>query len=173
MNTYIKKPLRYIPKGTQFILEDGNAQRRQSSIVWIKGTCRKQSGRMYATCYVAGDSKTEVTFDCNRTVFVVEKNKNKRFWSRNNTNVYTFADWKRDRSLKVKVGQFIDNETYWQLLNGVPPIQYGKVFQVGEPYTHDPKTYEDLYSTFVKKENNGRAMYQFIGYKPYNWKPNK
>lgn len=82
MNTYIRKPLRYIPKGTQFILEDGNVQRRQSAKVWIKGTCQKLSGRMYATCHVAGDAKTENTFDCNRTVLVVEKDKNKRYWSR-------------------------------------------------------------------------------------------
>ena len=82
MNTYIRKPLRYVPRGTQFILEDVNAKRRQNALIWIKGTCFNLFSRIYARCHVAGDSKRTNVFDCNRTVFVIEKDKNKRYWSR-------------------------------------------------------------------------------------------
>lgn len=173
MNIYAKSPLRYIPRGAQFILEDGNARRRASSYVWIKGISKKISGRMYAICHVAGNKDIEHAFDCNRCVLLIETRKHKRFWSRSNMGIYTMADWKKDKTLKVKIGQFIENPVYWQLLEGMPPAQTGKVFQVGEPYSHDPKTYEDLYSTFIMDDYNGQSLYKYVGNKPYNWKPSK
>lgn len=87
--------------------------------------------------------------------------------------VYTYENWERDGTLKVKRGQFIDNKTYYQLRNAIMPIQDGRIFQVGEAHGHDPKTYESTYYTFVLKDHNGTALYQFVGDKTFMWKPSK
>jgi hypothetical protein len=73
--------------------------------------------------------------------------------------VYTQADWNRDRELKVKVGQLIEPVVYWQLLGAVPPQRMGDIFQVGEAYTHNRKG-EELFTTFRMVQPD---IYEFVG----------
>jgi hypothetical protein len=77
--------------------------------------------------------------------------------------VYTDADWLRDRTLKVRVGQVISPEVFWQLLEALPPHRYGEgVFQPGEPYCHDLETGVALYQTFERIEGE---FYKYVGLK--------
>lgn len=79
-------------------------------------------------------------------------------------DVYTNADWERDRTLGVKVGQVIEPDVYWQLLNAVPPKCYrGGVFQVGEPDSWDWDNHCQLYQTF---EHIGDNYWKYVGLKP-------
>lgn len=81
-------------------------------------------------------------------------------------DVYTEEDWARDHTLKVKEGQLIAPEVYWQLLGDVPPMTNGLIFQPGEAYDYDPKNRCQLYMTFKKE---GDDMYRYIGLRPaYN-----
>ena len=78
--------------------------------------------------------------------------------------VYTMTDWARDRTLSVKVGQVIEPDVYYQLLNSVPPMCYrGGYFQPGEPYDHDWNTGKALYQTFKSVGDN---YYLFEGLMP-------
>lgn len=72
---------------------------------------------------------------------------------------YTMDDWRKDGTLKLEIGQKVDDEVLNQLINSVPPhySRYG-YFQPGEPYDIDKNTWEDLYMTF---EDN-----TYIGLKP-------
>jgi len=79
-------------------------------------------------------------------------------------NVYTNADWERDRTLKVQVGQLIEPSVYYQLLNSVPPKAYRHgVFQPGEAYSHDWDKGCALYQTY---EHVGYDYYKYVGLKP-------
>ena len=79
-------------------------------------------------------------------------------------DVYTSEDWERDSTLKVKEGQVIEPEVYWQLLNAVPPKSYrGHIFQPGEPYSHDWNTGQALFQTF---ESMGGNYYLYVGLQP-------
>lgn len=78
-------------------------------------------------------------------------------------DTYTMEDWKRDGTLKVKEGQLIAPEVYWQLLNGVPPVSTGRIFQPGEAYDMDTTTWEELYQTFKQE---GHDLYRYVGLKP-------
>ena len=74
--------------------------------------------------------------------------------------VYTDKDWCKDGDLCVKVGQLIENRVYLQLRSGLTPKQDNKVFQPGEPYSHDKITGRPLYRTFVKVAD---FYYKYIG----------
>ena len=87
--------------------------------------------------------------------------------SKKQDNVYTMADWRRDRTLKVKDGQLIAPEVYYQLRNCVPPMSDGLIFQVGEAYDSDPMTGKDLYWTF---KHEGDDYYRYIGLYPYPYR---
>lgn len=77
--------------------------------------------------------------------------------------VYTGQDWERDGTLKVKEGQLIAPEVFWQLLNALPPRTYGRsIFQPGEAYSHDWNTGRALYQTF---ESMGNDYYKYVGIK--------
>ena len=79
-------------------------------------------------------------------------------------DVYTMADWERDKTLKVKVGQVIEPDVYYQLLNSVPPKVYrGDVFQPGEPDSWDWDGHCELYLTFERVEGE---YYKYVGLKP-------
>lgn len=79
-------------------------------------------------------------------------------------DVYTNADWERDRTLKVQVGQLIEPDVFWELCESVPPHRWSKgVFQPGEPYDHDRETGKALYQTF---EQMGGDYHKFVGLKP-------
>lgn len=77
-----------------------------------------------------------------------------------NNNIYTMADWERDRTLKVKVGQVITPEIYYQLLGALPPHRNDHLFQAGEPNTHDWNTDTPLYKTFERMDGD---YYKYIG----------
>ena len=78
--------------------------------------------------------------------------------------VYTMADWERDHTLKVQVGQLIEPEVYWQLLNSVPPVCFrGTYFQPGEPDSYDFEHCCQLYQTF---KNMGNDFYLYEGLQP-------
>jgi soluble cytochrome b562 len=74
--------------------------------------------------------------------------------------IYTMQDWRNDKSLKVQIGQYIDEEVFEQLLDSIPPITYSRgIFQPGEAYDHNMETGEPLYQTFVKNND----LYQYVG----------
>jgi len=78
-------------------------------------------------------------------------------------DVYTAQDWERDRTLKVQAGQVIEPAVFWQLLNSVPPLTYGRgIFQPGEPYSHDWDSGRALYRTF---EQMGEDYWKYVGLK--------
>ena len=74
--------------------------------------------------------------------------------------IYTMQDWRNDKSLKVQIGQYIDEEVFEQLLDSMPPITYSRgIFQPGEAYDHNMETGESLYQTFVKDDD----LYKYVG----------
>lgn len=76
--------------------------------------------------------------------------------------LYTLKDWRNDRVLKVKIGQYVDYGVINQLMDGLPPLTYDNgIFQPGEPYDHNIKTGELLFRTFV--EDGG---YRYVGLCP-------
>lgn len=77
--------------------------------------------------------------------------------------VYTYEQWGLDGTFKAKPGQFVDNETFYQLRDCVPPLHYGRDYmQVGEPHGYDFENQKTTYATFVKE--NG--MWKFVGNVP-------
>ena len=77
-------------------------------------------------------------------------------------NIYTMQDWERDGTLKVKVGQIIEPEVFYQLLNCVPPHYWAKgFFQVGEPSSFDFTSGKQTYQTYEKV--NEDDYYKYIG----------
>lgn len=82
-----------------------------------------------------------------------------------NADLYTMEDWHRDGYLKVKVGQVITPEVFWELADCVPPqTLHNGIFQVGEPDSHDWNTGEALYQTFEKVSED--YHYRYIGLRP-------
>jgi hypothetical protein len=78
-------------------------------------------------------------------------------------DVYTNADWERDKTLKVQVGQVIEPDVFWQLCNALPPHRWCMgVFQPGEAYSHDWDKGCALYQTF---EDMGGDYYKYVGLK--------
>lgn len=84
-----------------------------------------------------------------------------------NEDVYTMDDWRRDGTLKVKEGQLISPDVFYELLESTPPTSTGRIFQPGEAYSHRfvgyPENFELLYQTF---KNEGNNYYRFIGLQP-------
>lgn len=79
-------------------------------------------------------------------------------------NVYTMADWERDKTLSVKVGQFIDMDVFWELCNCVPPHKWEHgIFQVGEPAGHDWTLGLPTWQTF--EYNEEKKLYKYVGNK--------
>ena len=77
-------------------------------------------------------------------------------------DVYTMRDWIEDGTLKIREGDLIEPEIYWELLNCLPPRSNGHYFQVGEAYSHDRNTGKALYQTF---EDMGENYYLYVGLK--------
>jgi hypothetical protein len=81
-------------------------------------------------------------------------------------DIYTMEQWEKDKTLNVKVGQFISNEVFWELCGALPPATWERgIFQPGEAYSHDWNRNCALYQTF-KKNGTGDAEYQYVGLKP-------
>lgn len=78
---------------------------------------------------------------------------------------YTMEDWHRDGVLKVKEGEIITDEVYYQLRDCVPPYWLGcGVFQVGEPYSCIFDKYgnlRDLYQTYIRVDDDDN--FEYIG----------
>ena len=80
-------------------------------------------------------------------------------------SIYTYEQWCKDKTLKVKEGQFIDDKVFYQLLGCVPPKTYERgLFQVGEPSDHDWNTGKALYNTF--EYDKTEKLYKYIGLRP-------
>ncbi len=79
-------------------------------------------------------------------------------------DVYTMQDWERDGTLKVKEGQVIEPDVFWELCNSLPPHRWDKgVFQPGEAYSYDMEKCCQTYQTF---ESMGEDYYKYVGLKP-------
>lgn len=77
--------------------------------------------------------------------------------------IYTYKQWEKDGTLKMKEGQQIEKSIFCQLLESVPPTCYrGRFFQPGEAWSHDWKTGKALYMTFEEKAGE----YFYVGLKP-------
>ena len=78
-------------------------------------------------------------------------------------DIYTMADWAKDRELKVEVGQVIEPDVFWQLCEALPPHKWrGGIFQPGEPYDYDMEQQCQVYQTF---EQMGGDYYKYVGLK--------
>ena len=79
--------------------------------------------------------------------------------------IYTYENWKEDRTLKVQEGQLIDEEVFDDLLCSLPPTTFhiGGFFQPGEPSCHELNTGTPLYRTFELQEC---GLYKYIGMRP-------
>lgn len=75
-----------------------------------------------------------------------------------NLQPYNKIMWEKDGEFSPAIGQEIDIEVFLDLRDCVPPAYYSNgVFQVGEAYDHDHKTFQPLYTTF--KRDNGKWVY--------------
>lgn len=78
--------------------------------------------------------------------------------------IYTYENWREDRTLKVQEGQLIDEEVFDDLLCCMPPTTYRYgFFQPGEAYSHDWNTGRALYRTFELQEC---GLYKYVGLRP-------
>lgn len=77
--------------------------------------------------------------------------------------VYTSEQWAKDGTLKMAVGQEIEESIYYQMLNCMPPLRLKEPqgctagFRVGEPYTH--RNGQPLYMAFGKRA----GKYYYLG----------
>lgn len=78
-------------------------------------------------------------------------------------DIYTMADWTKDGTLGVQVGQVVEPDVFWQLCEAVPPHRWGRgVFQPGEAYDYDMEQCCQVYQTF---EQMGGDYYKYVGLK--------
>lgn len=73
---------------------------------------------------------------------------------------YTMQDWANDGTLKLQRGQFISDEVFYQLRDGVPPttLRLG-IFQMGEADCMHPDYGCLLYLTFRRVGE----LWQYVG----------
>lgn len=75
-----------------------------------------------------------------------------------NNKIYTQEDWAKDGSLNPKIGQYIDEDVFYELLGAMPPTTYKRnCFQPGEAYSH--QNGKALYMTFV----NENGLWKYVG----------
>lgn len=74
--------------------------------------------------------------------------------------MYTMQDWRRDKVLKLTVGQEVEDQVVWQLRDCVPPVSLSRsFFQVGEAKDSDDDMVA-LYDTFERDvESGGHWIY--------------
>lgn len=76
---------------------------------------------------------------------------------------YTMRDWERDGSLRLAPGMLVEARVIWELKGSVPPAYlHYRVFQPGEPYTHDTETHEPLFLTFIQL-HNAFETWKYVG----------
>lgn len=67
--------------------------------------------------------------------------------------VYNYLQWEKDGEFNPFVGQEIDIEIVLDMRDCVPPAyQSNGIIQCGEPYDHDYKTFQPLYTTFQRTD---------------------
>lgn len=73
--------------------------------------------------------------------------------------VYTMEQWRKDGSLKLQVGQLIDENVFFEMRDCMLPhfFKLG-IFQPGEAYDHDAENGQPLYMTFKKTSNGWQYM---------------
>lgn len=75
--------------------------------------------------------------------------------------IYTMKQWEIDGSLKIAVGQQVENDLVWDLIDCVPPTYWsGGMFQVGEPKCTDAETRRNLYDTFTHDGDGDNWIYR-------------
>ena len=73
---------------------------------------------------------------------------------------YTMEQWSKDGTLKVQIGQLVDDNVFTQLFECMPPSYYARdIFQPGEAYDHDADNGAPLYMTF----KNTSSGWQYMG----------
>lgn len=78
------------------------------------------------------------------------------------TNIYTMEDWAKDGTLSPAVGQYVENDVVWDLIESLPPAYWSHgLFQPGEAYTHERETGKALYQTFEQVNTDG--VWQYMG----------
>ena len=76
----------------------------------------------------------------------------------NKCDLYTIDDWRNDGTLKVKVGQCIDDDVFEELSGSVPPRSYSRrCFQPGEAQCPSVDG-EELYKTFTNINGNWKYL---------------
>lgn len=76
----------------------------------------------------------------------------------NECDLYTIDDWRNDGTLKVKVGQCIDDDVFEELSGSVPPRSYSRrCFQPGEAQCPSVDG-EELYKTFTNINGNWKYL---------------
>ena len=80
--------------------------------------------------------------------------------------VIEMVDWTGDFNTIAKVGDLIDDEIVWEMIECVPPAcMRSSCMQCGEPYSHreDPDTgkWRATYDTFKKIDN---GIYEYCGH---------
>lgn len=73
--------------------------------------------------------------------------------------VYTYEQWGKDGTFSAKPGQFVDDRTFCELRDCVPPLQDRRDYmQVGEPHGYDFEKHATTYATFVKEDGGWKFM---------------
>lgn len=76
--------------------------------------------------------------------------------------MYTMQDWRRDKVLKLTVGQEVDEPVVWQLRDCVPPMNSTSSYlQVGEAKTIDEE-FVSLYDTF-ERQGDSKSPWVYLG----------
>ena len=72
---------------------------------------------------------------------------------------YTMEQWYKDGSLKLQVGQLIDENVFFEMRDCMLPhfFKLG-IFQPGEAYDHDAENGQPLYMTFKNTSNGWQYM---------------
>lgn len=74
---------------------------------------------------------------------------------------YTMKQWEIDGTLKIAVGQQVENDLVWELIDCVPPAYFKRgVFQVGEPKSTDAETLKSLFDTFTHDGEGENWIYR-------------
>lgn len=82
-----------------------------------------------------------------------------------NTKVFTMEDWEDSLDKHLKVGDLVDTDVVWSLMNCLPPVcMRNECMQVGEAYSTkiDDKTgqWRNTYTTFKKLSSK---LYEYCG----------
>lgn len=73
--------------------------------------------------------------------------------------VYTYEQWGKDGTFSAKPGQYVDDKTFYQLRDCVPPRHCERDYmQVGEAHGYDFEKQATTYATFAKENGKWKFM---------------